>query len=75
MPSLENRTSRRKRIFEIIEIGAPEDHASRAYDIFNMLTIVINLIVSIMYTFDELRVPYGTLLLSIEAATVAFFCG
>ena len=73
MPSLENRTSRRKRIFEIIEIGAPEDHASRAYDIFNMLTIVINLIVSIMYTFDELRVPYGTLLLSIEAATVAFF--
>ena len=50
MPSSENRTSVRERIFQIIEIGAPGDYASRAYDVVNMLSIVINLIVSIMYS-------------------------
>ena len=63
----------RKRIFEIIEIGAPEDYASRAYDILNILSIVVNLTASILYTFDEFSVPYGSVLLSIEAVTVAFF--
>ena len=63
----------RKRVFEIIEIGAPDDHVSRAYDVVNMLSIIVNLVVSIMYTFETCRVPYGDLLLTIEAATVAFF--
>ena len=63
----------RKRIFEIIEIGAPEDYASRAYAILNILSIVVNLTASILYTFDEFSVPYGSVLLSIEAVTVAFF--
>jgi len=63
----------RKRIFEIIEVGAPGDYVSRAYDIVNMLSIVINLVVNILYTFEEIRIDHGTLLLSIEAITVAFF--
>lgn len=63
----------RKRAFEIIEIGVPEDIVSRVYDIFNMVSIVVNLIVSVLYTFDEFREPYGSLLLTIEAVTVAFF--
>lgn len=66
-------TSHRKRIFEIIEIGAPEDHVSRAYDVVNMTSIVINLIVSILYTFENIRNEHAALLLSIEAVTVAFF--
>ena len=64
---------RRQRVFEIIEIGAPEDHVSRAYDMVNMASIVINLLVSILYTFESIRNQYGALLLSIEAFTVAFF--
>ena len=63
----------RKRIFEIIEIGAPEDYVSRAYDFVNMFSIVINLAVSVLYTFEEYRAAYGSLLLTIEAVTVAFF--
>lgn len=63
-----------KRIFEIIEIGAPDDYVSRTYDFFNILSIVVNLIVSIMITFDNIRDAYGPLLLTIEAVTVAFFC-
>lgn len=63
----------RQRTFEIIEIGAPDDYVSRAYDIANLLSIVINLVVGILYTFEEYRTAFGTLLLSIEAGTVAFF--
>ena len=63
----------RTRIFKIIEIGTAEDALSRPYDAINILSIVINLLVSILYTFDELSIPYGSILLSIEAVTVAFF--
>lgn len=34
----------RKRIFEIIEVGSEEDKASRAYDVFMMLVIIISII-------------------------------
>ena len=61
------------RVFEIIEIGAPDDLVSRCYDIFNMLSIVVNMLVSILYTFESIRVVHGALLLKIEAITVAFF--
>ena len=64
---------RRKRIFEIIEIGAPEDYVSRIYDFFNTLSIVVNLVVSVMYTFNSIEAKYGPTLLTIEAITVAFF--
>ena len=41
MPSRKALSALRKRIFEIIEIGAPDDYVSRAYDFINMLAIVI----------------------------------
>ena len=64
---------RRQRTFEIIEIGAPEDYVSRTYDVVNMLSIIINLLVSILYTFESVRLKHAELLLSVEAVTVAFF--
>ena len=64
----------RKRIFEIIEVGNDLDYASRMYDFINAFAIVINLTVSIMYTFDKMEANYGSLLLTIEEITVAFFC-
>ena len=63
----------RKRTFEIIEIGAPEDHVSRIYDFFNMLSIIVNLVVSTAYTFNTMEANYGPILLLIEQVTVAFF--
>lgn len=44
-------TALRKRVFEIIEVGSPEDRPSRIYDFINMLAIVVNLTISILYTF------------------------
>ena len=63
----------RKRIFEIIEIGTPDDHVSRTYDFFNIFSIVSNLFVSILLTFDDIKAAYGPILLTVEAVTVAFF--
>ena len=62
-----------KRLFEIIEIGLPGDVASQMYDAFNILSIVINLVVSVMYTFDDLHAKFGPWLVTVEAITVAFF--
>lgn len=67
------REKRRKRLFEIIEIGSNYDAVCWGYDFFNTFTILLNLTVSIMYTFDNMKINYGTLLLTLEKLTVAFF--
>ena len=64
---------RRKRLFQIIEVGNDLDHVSRGYDFFNVFTIVLNLVVSIMYTYESMRMQYGTALLWLERLTVACF--
>ena len=64
---------RRKRIFEIIEVGNDLDYPSRFYDFINVFAIVLNLGVSILYTFSDIVAKYGTLILIIEEITVAFF--
>lgn len=64
---------RRKRLFEILEVGTDFDYVSRAYDFINVFAIILNLIVSIMYTFSEIRSQYGNLLLTVEMITVGFF--
>lgn len=62
-----------RRLFEIIEVGNDLDHASRAYDYVNAFTIIINLVVSVLYTFSEIRLQFGTILLVLEGLTVVFF--
>ena len=73
MSKQEKLLSRKKRLLEIIEVGAAEDLTSRLYDILNSLAIVVNLTVSILYTFAELRGQYGSWLTAVEGVTVAFF--
>ncbi|MDO5539250.1 MAG: ion transporter [Eubacteriales bacterium] len=64
---------RRRRVCEIIEIGNDSDFISRGYDFLNTLCIIINLIVSVMYTFEGIRSRYGSILLTIEGITVLSF--
>lgn len=64
---------RKKRIFQIIEVGYDLDFLSRFYDIVNVLAIILNLAVSVLYTFDNIRESYGALMTVIEAVTVGFF--
>lgn len=63
----------RKRVLEIIEVGSDLDLPSRIYDYFNAGAIVVNLLASILYTFEEVRGSCGFLLLFIEEISVAFF--
>ena len=65
--------SRRRRVYEIVNVGAAEDFISRAYDFLSTFVIVVNLAVSVLYTFQEVRERYGGLLLGVEAVTAAFF--
>lgn len=60
-------------LFELIEIGSNYDAWCWGYDFFNTFTILLNLAVSIMYTFDNMEMKYGPLLLTLECLTVAFF--
>ena len=64
---------RRRRISEIIEVGTAEDWVSRGYDIGSTILLLINVAVTLLYTFDEMELRYGDTLLLIEAITVAFF--
>ena len=60
-------------LFELIEIGSNYDAWCWGYDFFNTFTILLNLAISIMYTFDNMEMKYGPLLLTLERLTVAFF--
>ena len=64
---------RRRRIWEIIEPGTADDIVSRCYDVFTTLMTIINVMVTVMYTFDEMELKHGSTLLFLEAVTVAFF--
>ncbi len=64
---------RRKRLYDIIEVGSDYDVYSRMYDFINAGAIILNIIASIMYTFEEWRNQYGLLLLFVIHITVAFF--
>ena len=64
---------RRRRMSEIVEAGAADDLVSRTYDVLSTLNLLINVAVTILYTFDSAELRYGKELLFIEAVTVAFF--
>ena len=64
---------RRKRIFEIIEVGTDFDYASRGYDMVNAAAIILNLAASILSTFDDVELFAGGLLAVVEGITVLFF--
>ena len=54
-------------------MGTSDDIPSRCYDIASTLILVINVAVTVLYTFDEMELQYGAALLLVEALTVTFF--
>ena len=67
------RQQRQKRVAEIVEMGSAGDWISRGYDILSCLMLLVNITVTIFYTFDKMELLYGKTLLLIESVTVAFF--
>lgn len=68
----ESGLGRKKRIFDIIQIGQKEDFISRAFDVFISCVIFINIGVMILETFDEVK-EYLPMLKLIETITVVIF--
>lgn len=64
--------ARKKRIFDIIQIGYDEDWQSRAFDIVLIILILVNLFISFFVTFDSSQ-PYLGVLGVIETVTVVVF--
>ncbi len=64
--------AKKRRIFDIIQIGYDEDTSSRAFDIMLMLLILTNLFISIYTTFDSSK-PYLGIMSTIEFITVVAF--
>ena len=64
---------RRRRVSEIIEVGTSDDIPSRCYDFASTIILLLNVAVTVLYTFDEMELRYGPTLLMLEAMTVAFF--
>ena len=64
--------SRRKRIFDIIQIGNVSDFPSRAFDLFLVAVILINITVLILQTFDGMQ-RFEDILDALEAITVSVF--
>ena len=63
----------RRKLANIMKVGATDEVFSREYDIISTLAVVLNITAVVMYTFDYMELTYGRLLLGIEAVTVAFF--
>lgn len=58
---------RRRRLSEIIEVGASDDIPSRCYDFAGTLILLVNVAATVLYTFNEMEARYGEALLLIEA--------
>lgn len=64
----------RYRVYEVVEVRTGFDRAGRIYDSIYMFFIILNLAVSILYTYETYRIKYGSLLIAVEQVTVASFC-
>ena len=61
------------RIFEIIQIGSREDLSSRAGDFIIVTSILLNILVLFLGTFEELA-DYNRIFKLIEVVTIFIFC-
>lgn len=64
--------ARRRRIFDIIQIGQVSDLPSRAFDFFIIAMILTNIAALFLRTFEELR-PYSALFDTADVVTTAIF--
>ena len=63
---------KKKRVFDIIQIGNRTDVPSTLFDIFIVVVILVNLFVTFFDTFEE-SVPYKEILDRVELVTIVIF--
>lgn len=70
----DNMEKRRERLADIIDVRTGTDMAGHIFDFFYLFIIIVNLSVSIMLTYENIRMQYEALLRTIERITVVIFC-
>lgn len=63
----------RTTVFQMVEVGYNETGLTRGYDYLSFAVIIVNVIASILFTFDYFEDNFTPLLHNVEAVTVAFF--
>jgi len=63
----------RKRTFEVMEVGRPDDHLSRWVDSLIMTLVVGNVLAVIVESVEEIRYTFSDLLLGFDQVSVAVF--
>lgn len=64
----------KQKVFNVIQIGDKSNHISRLFDIFITVTILSNIVVTFLQTFDELHY-LNTFFNAVEYITLMIFCG
>ena len=63
----------RRRVSEVVEVGSANDWLSRSYDFFSTFVVIVNIAAAILCTFDDIQIPYGHILVTVEHVTAVFF--
>jgi len=63
----------RKRVYEILEIGSPEDLSSRVFDTFIISLILLNIIAIILETIKSLSFRFSLFFKIFEIFSVIIF--
>lgn len=63
----------REKLFRMVSVGVVDEPVNQAYDIISTAALLLNLIASILLTYENIRLRYGDVLLTIEQITVLFF--
>ena len=74
MQSVDSHKTLKERIFNIIQIGDKSNRISRGFDIFITITILLNIAVTFLQTFEQLSNLRGFFDV-VEYVTILIFCG
>ncbi len=72
-PKRKQKPAIRYRLFRMVSVGVVDEPINQFYDIVSTAALVINLIASILLTFDAVRESIGPILDAVEYGTVLFF--
>ena len=74
MSKTENRwPALRARLFKMVSVGVIDEPVNQFYDVISTGALIVNLVVSVMATFDNLTAAYGNTFVLVEQVTVFFF--
>ncbi len=63
----------RRRVFKMVSVGVVDDIINQLYDIISISALVLNILVTILNTFNSINAQYGNILSAVETVTIAFF--